>query len=79
MPHTCIMQYIGIEHTNCAYTRNRCCSVILLLFETVRFLCKDCENTFYVCCLGNYMPFSTTKLENYSQMNNTRWDIVFKK
>ena len=48
-------------------------------FETVRFLCKDCENTFYVCCLGNNMPFSTTKLENYSQMNNTRCDIVFKK
>ena len=29
--------------------------------------------------LANKEPFIVTKLENFSQMNNTRWDIVFKK
>ena len=51
MPHTCIYPHIGIEHTNRIYTRNRCCSIILLLLKTVRFSNKDCENTFYMSAL----------------------------
>ena len=30
MPHTCIQQHIGVEHTNGIYTRNECCSLVLL-------------------------------------------------
>ena len=45
MPHTCIMQYIGIEHTNSIYTRNRCCPLPSLM-KTSTFSDKDIENTF---------------------------------
>ena len=74
-PHLDSMGYAQRIAQSHNYTRNRCCSVILLLLKTVRFSNKDCENTFYVCCHGK-MPFSTTKLKINFETSNTPSDIV---
>ena len=71
MPHTCIQQYIGIEHTNCTYTRNRCCPLSFYSLKIATFSNKDCENTFYVCYKPIKGIIARTNLENISQKTNT--------
>ena len=48
--------------------------------ENFHIFNKECEKHFlYVCCTASKRLLSVANLENFSQTNNTQWDIVSKK